>query len=108
MLSPQELLAVQRFRDAVNAICGTTGWEIRLFGSRARGEGDEDSDVDLLVLLDQYNEQAKVQIWDAAHAIFASTDVPLSAQVLARARYEELKSRERLITQDIERDGITI
>lgn len=107
-LSPQELLAVQRFREVVRAICGATGWEMRLFGSRARGEGNEDSDLDLLVLLDRYDEKVKIKIWDAADAVFSTTDILLSPQVLSRQRFDDLKRRERLIAQEIERDGIRL
>lgn len=108
ILSPQELLAVHRFQEAVRAICGTTGWEIRLFGSRARGEGNEDSDVDLLVLLDRYDEKVKIKIWDAADAVFSATDILLAPQVLSRERFDNLRRRERLIAQEIERDGIRL
>ncbi|MBI4367625.1 MAG: nucleotidyltransferase domain-containing protein [Deltaproteobacteria bacterium] len=108
VLSPQELLAVQRFQETVRTICGPTGWEIRLFGSRARGEGNEDSDLDLLVLLDRYDEEIKIQIWDAADAVFSATDILLSPQVLSRRHFDDLKRRERLIAQEIERDGILI
>lgn len=108
ILSPQELLAVQRFQEAVRAICGAGGWEIRLFGSRARGEGNEDSDLDLLILLDRYDEKIKIKIWDAAEAVFSATDILLSPQVLSRQRFDDLKRRERLIAQEIERDGIRV
>lgn len=107
-LTPQEEVASRQFKDAVARICGPQGWEVRLFGSRARGEGDDESDLDLLVLLDVYDEQTKVKIWDAAEAIFSTTDILLSPQVLSRARFVDLKRRERLIAQEIERDGIVL
>ena len=107
-LTRQEEQAIRRLQDALKIICGESGWELRLFGSRARGEGDEDSDLDLLVLLDQYDEAKKLRIWDAAYEAFAVTDILLSPLVISRQRFEHLKQRERLIAQDIERDGIRL
>lgn len=40
--------------------CGRTGFTVRLFGSRARGDADEDSDVDLFVEV-QGADTAKVR-----------------------------------------------
>lgn len=107
-LSAQEQAAVQRFKAAVAEICGPAGWEMRVFGSRARHEGHEDSDLDLLVLIPEENAQIKTRIWDAAYAVFSATDILLSPLVLSRQQYESLKGRERLIAQDIERDGIPV
>ncbi|MBI2343793.1 MAG: nucleotidyltransferase domain-containing protein [Deltaproteobacteria bacterium] len=108
MLTPQEENAIRSFQDALKGICGAWGWEVRLFGSRARGHGGEDSDLDLLVLLDHYEEATKLRIWDAAYHVFSTTDILLSPLVIARERFEQLKRRERLVAQDIEREGIRL
>lgn len=107
-LTPQEERALTLFKTALQKICGKEGWEIRLFGSRARFEGDEDSDLDILVLLQSYDEKTKVKIWDVAYSIFTDTEILISPHVLSYERYENLKNRERLIAQEIERDGVVL
>lgn len=107
-LSLQEQEVLCRFREAVEKICGPEGWKLTLFGSRARSEGNEDSDLDVLVLLDDYEEEKKIRIWDAAYEVFGSSDILISPMVLSRAFYEDLKRRERLIAVTIEREGIAL
>lgn len=107
-LSPQEEKALRAFKEAVQKICTPEKWELKLFGSRARRSGDEDSDVDVLVLVEGEDNHQKVKIWDAAYFIFAETDIMISPLVLSFQQYENLKKRERLIAQDIERDGIRL
>ncbi|MBI4223564.1 MAG: nucleotidyltransferase domain-containing protein [Deltaproteobacteria bacterium] len=107
-LTAQEQKALKQFKERVSRICGSKGWEMRIFGSRSRFEGNEESDLDILVLLEEYNETKKIKIWDAAYDIFAATDILLSPHVLSFDRFENLKQRERLIAKEIERDGIPI
>lgn len=107
-LTLQEQKALSQFKQEVTTICGPKGFEMRIFGSRARQEGDEESDLDILVLLSEYTEPKKVQIWDAAYKIFSETDILISPSVLSTQKFEGLKKRERLIAQDIEKEGILV
>lgn len=108
ILSTQEQIAVAQFQTAVNTLCGVAPCELRIFGSRARGEGSEDSDLDILVLLPNEDRQLKTKIWDAAYEVFTTTEVIVSPLVLSHQQYDRLKARERLIAQDIEREGIPV
>lgn len=107
-LSTLEKNAVAQFRTAVASVCGSAPCELRIFGSRARGEGDVDSDLDILVLLPTEDQQLKIRIWDVADAVFVATDILISPLVLSQQQYASLKTRERLIAQDIEREGIPV
>lgn len=107
-LTPGERKAVELFSKAVGGICGSKGWEIRLFGSRARGQGDIESDLDLLVLIENLDEKLKVAIWDAAYKVFDATEILVSPLVLSRSQFERLRQRERLIVQDIESEGVRL
>lgn len=107
-LSPQEQKALLKFRGEVQKICGPQGWELKLFGSRARKEGDENSDIDILVLLEKYDEHQKIQIWDAAYFTFTETDIMISPLVLSFQKFEGLKKRERRIAKEIEKEGISL
>lgn len=106
--TPQERKALLQFREEIQKICSSTKWELRIFGSRARMEGNEESDVDVLVVLSKYEEALKIKIWDAAYYIFADTDILISPLVLSGEQYERLKKRERRIANEIERDGIPL
>ncbi len=83
---------------------------ICVFGSRARGSAREDSDLDILVLLDEVRVKDKREISDIATDMFLEMFLPfqVAPSVLAQADYEMLRSRELLFPEEIERDGIPV
>ena len=52
-VDPRDLEIARAFARAFAAHCHPSAFEVRLFGSRARGEGDEESDLDLFVTLQE-------------------------------------------------------
>jgi uncharacterized protein len=84
-----------------------------IFGSRARGDASEESDIDLLVLLEGPPESADREIaaaWElAGEAIKGThTHAPLSLLVLSTTHFAELKRRERRFALDVEAEGILL
>lgn len=64
--------------------------KIVLFGSRARGDGDENSDYDLLVVKDEIKSRG-----EEAHKIsVALMALPIFADVLVRSAEEDIKYQQ--------------
>jgi predicted nucleotidyltransferase len=82
--------------------------DLRLFGSRARGEGHEESDVDVLVVVDDLTADERMEVWHYTGRLLDTHDVMVGAFVLPTARWEELCARDRLIAREIQRDGIPL
>jgi hypothetical protein len=82
--------------------------DVRLFGSYARGEADEESDVDVFVLLRKAGWAERKAVLDIAGDLFAECDLLVSPTVFDLARYEEWRRQERPLVMDIERDGVRI
>jgi predicted nucleotidyltransferase len=83
--------------------------DIRLFGSYARGEGTEDSDVDCLVLLDRVDREDDRALTDlAADLTWQIAGVVVSPMILSVAEFEAWKARERRTPLEIEREGIPL
>ncbi len=61
--------AVEEFRDRVRALLGDRLRDLRLFGSQVRGEAHAESDVDLLVLVDGFDEETRRSVIELALAI---------------------------------------
>lgn len=82
--------------------------EVCVFGSRARGDQDEASDIDVLVVLDAVSDEDH----DAVHAITADAKryegayVALAPLVLDETR--ELLAGRRRLFREIEREGIVL
>jgi predicted nucleotidyltransferase len=80
---------------------------VTLFGSTARGEATEDSDFDLLVVLDEPTFRERASVIDRLAETALERSVALSPVVLARREWLELIARERRFPVEVERDGIS-
>jgi len=65
-LSPAELALVEEFRALVKSYFRTRLDRLVLFGSRARGQGRDDSDLDVLVMVRDGARDDRRWIQDAA------------------------------------------
>ena len=80
--------------------------KIVLFGSRARGDGDKDSDYDLLVVKDEIKSRH-----EEAHKIrIALMALPIFADVLVRSAEEDRKYQQLRIgfQKSLMKDGVVL
>ena len=84
--------------------------EVRVFGSMARGDATDASDLDLFVLVDAPEGSLDDPIISAACDIYREFDFPfpISPHIMSRGHFEELIRRERLLAHDILHEGISI
>ena len=102
------VLPLRRFQNAVAGRFGGRLADVRLFGSYARDEARADSDVDVLVVVTGLTRAERQEVLDLAWDAYAETLVHVSPLVLSDAEWAMLRSREYLIAQDIEREGIPL
>ncbi len=101
--------ALDEFKAAVSEVLGAQLRSVVLFGSVARGQMSEESDVDLLVLVEAKNDQTVRLVVDAAVKIMlARPALVLSPLVLTTGQFDELRARERRLACDIDREGIPL
>jgi uncharacterized protein len=102
--------ALERFRAALDERFGARVREVRLFGSHARGEADEDSDVDVFVSIDGLTGAERSEVLALAyHADLAGNeDVLLSPLAYSTEQANELRRRERRLLLDIDREGVPL
>ena len=83
---------------------------IRIFGSRARGNHEPDSDLDVLVLVDRWDVQLERQIEDAAYSAMWDDGfrVALSVKVFSQEQFSELVRRGWSFFRAVEREGILV
>lgn len=87
---------------------GTRLRELALFGSRARGEGHEDSDVDVLVVIEGLTGPEAREVAYEAGDVLTRHDVLVSPFVVSAERMAELRARERRIAAEIARDAVPL
>jgi antitoxin ChpS len=99
---------VHRFVDAVRAEFGARLRGVYLFGSRARGDNDPDSDVDVAVVLTDLSDYADVEefLSKASFDLFLETGVFIDPQPISDAAWTDpLNHGNPVLIEEIHRDS---
>jgi hypothetical protein len=107
-LSGQELNVLGSIRSSLQNLLKERPFRVILFGSKARGDWDSDSDLDLAIIVDHLDRDLKHAIFDAIADVELEYLFPVSSFVLSTEEFNRLRSRERRIALDIEQDGIPL
>jgi predicted nucleotidyltransferase len=110
-LAPNERTALAAFVDRLRQRYGDDLLHVVLFGSKARGDFDEESDLDVLVVLrmqdgDYYDNRR--QISAIAGALDLEHDIILSTIVVNELEYTEMRRSNLLLNRNIHQDGIEL
>jgi len=98
--------AIARFIEKIQTKFPDTITQIILFGSYARGDYHQDSDVDLLVLTKDDSWELKKNIMDAGFFFYPEIGVMISAKVMTEEQYQKRSSF--LFIQEVSREGIAV
>ena len=84
---------------------------VAIFGSRARGDAEQESDIDLLFLTaDEPTLDDRHLLSGLAAGLQVDTGafLPFSVVLLSLAAFEDLRARERRFALDVDREGISL
>lgn len=82
------------YRDRLRERFGDRLVEVRLFGSYARGEANEHSDVDVLALVRDLTFREKVEAVELAAELSLARGLPLAPVVMSAAEFDRLVALE--------------
>ncbi len=82
--------------------------DVRLFGSKARGQSGPDSDVDVLILVSRPDYDLKHAILWLAAEISLTHDVLLSPRVIPPQAWREMAQSETLFFRDVHSEEIPL
>ena len=108
---PPVLRALGRLRAVLERRFGARLRELVLYGSHARGQAHDESDVDVLVVVEGLTEDERREVFDLAYEADAAEReawVGLSTLVYSTDQVAEMRARERLLLRDIDREGIRV
>lgn len=82
---------------------------IILYGSKARGNGEEFSDIDVLILLDRkIDTELEKQILDIAYEIELESDIVFGVMIESENFWDSSLARIMPLHQNIEKEGVLI
>ena len=107
-LTPTEQHALQRFKAAIEPLLVDNLVSLRLFGSRARGEGTEESDLDVLIVLRKKNRALCRRVVAEALEIDLAYDTNLAPTILSVEEYQQNRDCSTPFYLNVEREGVCL
>ncbi len=99
---------LQELKESLKRLFKDQILKMVLFGSRARGDDDEESDIDIALIVRELTPGLKDRILGEVAKLEFKYDIPLSILILSEEDFNHLRKRERRIALDIEREGIIL
>lgn len=107
-LSATERAALADFTGFLRSRFGPRIRVLQLFGSRARGEGHEESDLDVLAVIEDLSKTERNAVWEYTGDVLTKHDVVLGGLTMSRDAWRDMHARELRIVEEIARDGVDL
>ena len=107
-LSPCERAALADFVGRARALLGEELLDVRLFGSRARGEGGEGSDLDVALIVTSRGRRLRREVHGLTFDTAFDHGVEVEPLVIAEEQLRELVERELALGAILEREAIRL
>ena len=109
-LKDKERAALAEFRERLREQFGERLVKLAFFGSKARGEGDDESDLDVLIVVRGYSRPSEDS--NAIHSMAFDIDmrrgVFMQTVDYSEAEYQHRLGRETPLVTNIEREGVPL
>ena len=107
-LTTVEQRALKRFKAAAESLLKDNLLDLRLFGSRARGEGTDESDLDVLVVLRRKDRAVCRRIVEEALEIDLVYDTNLAPTIFSAEEYQQNKEYQTPFYRNVERESLPL
>ena len=107
-LTPNDQAAVMEYIARIRSRFSDRILAVILFGSKARGDADAESDIDLLVLLDAQSDEFRSELWRIASDVSLCYNVVLSPHVFGQARWDEARRMRLPLYRASAEDGVPL
>lgn len=107
-LTDKERQALAEFVEGLHDLFSGQVREVILFGSRARGEAEPESDMDVVVVLREVDLAASKGVRHLAVEVWLKHGIYVSTRVWSQAHWRRLEKLQTLLYQNIRRDGIEL
>jgi predicted nucleotidyltransferase len=105
-LKPNELEALRKLKEALARDFRLV--ELRLFGSKARGDSDPESDIDVLIVLEELNREIRKQVSALCCNLSIDYRVVLAPVLYTRTEFTSGRTRITPFYLNVEREGVSV
>ena len=103
----RDLMVARKLKDRLSSV--VTLVDFKVFGSRARGDADEYSDLDVFIEVEAIDKELKDKITDIAWEVgFYNNCIRISPLIFTRYELEESPLRISSIAKVIAEEGVRI
>lgn len=107
-LEPQERKALMDLVACLQQRFSHTICHVLVFGSKVRGNSDDESDIDLLIVVDKYSWALETEITRLTTQIDCAHKVVLSDHVISNERFMQMDARREPLYRSLEAEGIDL
>lgn len=107
-LTQREKDIINEFKSKVAEAYPDEVINIIIFGSKARGDASEESDIDMLVVSMSDDWQMADRIRDIGYYLELKNNLVLSIQVVSEGHVEHLRKIRSQFIRNVEREGIVL
>ena len=107
-LTPHEREVLAEFLSQLREQCGDHITHVWLFGSKVRGDFDEESDVDLLIVAHEGDDALRKAIGEIAYDLSLKYGVLLCEHVVSAWRFAQMRARQEFIYKNVVGEGVDL
>jgi len=105
-LNKTDKAMLNQFKDILQQTLGDRLVELRLFGSRARGDAEEGSDFDVLIIVDRRTDDVRETVLDADVEMMNRYEKLFAALIYDESEWQKARSFPH--AWNIEREGVVL
>ena len=107
-LTEKEKEGLERFKGALQSLLGDNLLSLRLFGSRARGEETDESDLDVLIIVKEKDRALCRRIVEESLEVDLACDMNLAPTILTAEEYRQNQEYGTPFYRNVEREGVPL
>jgi len=108
LLKKTDKKAVFEFCNLLRMKLGSNLQMIKLFGSKARGDDDPESDIDILILVERRDILVEDQILDIAYDTSLKHNVVIMPVVLSDSEFYSSLSKVGIFYSNVQKEGVVL
>ena len=106
MMTPRDLKIAAELRRRLAEVVPLL--DFRIFGSRARGDADEYSDLDVFIKVERIDRNVKEKIEDVIWDVGFNNFIVISPLIFTRDEIENTALRSSAIVKNIAEEGVSL